>query len=63
MTMAERKSRRIADGGLLHARKRLVSALNFAQQYGFLRGGAVNVGIGIVRIRQRGLNRHDSSSD
>ena len=57
--MAEGDGRSITDGGFFHARNRSVAAQNFAQQYGFLRGGAVNVGFGIVGIRQRGLDCHD----
>ena len=61
LAMAERNGRLIADGGFFHARNRPVATQNFAQQHGFLRGGPVNVGFGIVRIGQRGLDCHDSS--
>jgi hypothetical protein len=61
LAIAEGNGRPITDGGFFHARNRPVAAQNFAQQHGFLRGGAVNVGFGIVRIRQRGLDCHDPS--
>jgi hypothetical protein len=61
LAIAEGNGRPITDGGFFHARNRPVAAQNFAQQHGFLRGGTVNVGFGIVRIRQRGLDCHDSS--
>ena len=59
--MPEGKSRPITDGGFFHARQRPDSTESFPQKHRFLRGSVVNVGVGIVRIRKRGLDCHDSS--
>ncbi len=61
LAMAQRNGRPVTGGGFFHARNRPVAAQNFAQEHAFLRGGAVHVGFGIVRIRQRGLDGHHSS--
>jgi len=59
--MAKGKSRPITDCGFFHARKRPVSAENLAEQHSLLRSGAINVGVGIVGIRQRGLDRYNAA--
>ncbi len=59
--MAKGNGRPITDGGFFDAWNCPDAAQNFTQQHAFLRRSAVNVGIGIVRIRQRGLDGHDSS--
>ena len=46
--MAQGKSRPISDGRFFHARQGPVAAKNLAQQHRFLRGGPVNIRVGIV---------------